>query len=221
MTHASEVEREVRDAGFFDLGLSNGIAVIANPNSFVGLRKDRDPIRALVPSVTAIMLDVDGNVSHGTATFGMDGDAVDALTEMGEEFVSFAGSNVSAAKSDRILGSRMYKNILYTGARRNYSCTIGGVAIIRVVEGDTGIESVPFITSALLETVDQSSDTTFGKTAMAAGRGLAKLMGKDTIDAEMVGINQSAKILYALAEQSRPRHDGQPVVVGRGLIATV
>ncbi len=148
----NEIQRAVH-AECYDRELAYGTATVAAPDGFVHLSAtQREPIEsAIVPAVTAVLLDGSGRVTHGTTTFGIER-SIPACMEISSMWLDATGK---AARSGRLIdvgATEEYRRRVYYGAQSQGTCLLGGLALVRNKTGENGgLDYVQFVSTQLYD----------------------------------------------------------------------
>ncbi len=220
LRRGSEVELAVRRAGYSDFELSQSVALLATPGNITVFKRDREPVvDAMIPFISTVMIGPRGDVSFGTATFGMSGGAVAECMQIAEVWLTRAKTEADELPISRIVGSRVVREAVYSGARNGYACTIGGTALLR--KPDRDLEQITFVTRHLLDYLEGINTSMTGRFGLMTARGIARARGKNSVSNTNAQTEQAASLLLAASTIAVPSHDGEPVIVDQPFFATI
>ncbi len=223
ITTFNEIQREIY-AECYDRELAYGTATVAAPDGIVHLSAtQREPIDgAIVPAVTAVLLDGSGRVSHGTTTFGVVEKSIPACMEISSIWVD----NMSgAARSGRLIdvgATEEYRRRVYYGAQSQGTCLLGGLALVRNKTGENGgLDYVQFVSTQLYDHIVDTHDTRAGRIALKAGLALRRMKTGEKKDVQIDPALLQAADFLKMAVRDAKQRPTSPAIVAKPLILTI
>ncbi len=208
----------------YDRDLAYGTATVAAPDGFVHLSAtQREPIEsAIVPAVTAVLLDGSGRVTHGTTTFGVVERSIPACMEISSMWLDATGKAARSGKLIDVGATEDYRRRVYYGAQSQGTCLLGGLALVRNKTGENGgLDYVQFVSTQLYDHIGDTHDTRTGRIAVKAGLALRRMKTGEKKGEQIDPVLLQAADFLKMAVRDAKQRPTSPAIVAKPLILTI